>query len=143
MKKELKRGQLTLKDMSVLREGAAPRDQVRINRAALRDYSLNHIIHMGWGYPDPDRDLRPFTLSIDRRPYTLSWGELKDMDHAGFFRREDRKSYTLKYFDGNKITIDVDLNDEAERDMMFRLTTDDGKELIMDWYETLRAGRFI
>lgn len=140
---ELKRGQLTRKDMNVLRETASARNQYKKNSGTIKDYSLKHRVRLGWGVDDEDRDLRPFYLYLDDDQYLLSWGELKDAEHSGFFRREsDETSYNLRWLDGAKVTIDTELNDEAERDMIFRLTTDE-HEVILDWYEFLRLGRFI
>jgi hypothetical protein len=136
--------QLTAKDMSVLREGASARAQWKQNSAAIKDYGLNHDIRMQWGYKEAKRDLRPFVLKIDDRSYTLAWGELIDMDRGGFFRREEGNpsQYTLRWLDGPQITIDTDLNEEAKRDYIVRLTAD-GVEAYLDWYEVLRSGRFI
>lgn len=142
--KELKIGQLTRKDMSVLRENESARTQHKKTTGSIKDYSLNHVIHMSWGIENSRQGLLPFCLSIDRKPFYLSWIELKDLERTGFFRREEgaRKKATLRYLDGGKLTLDTDLNEEAERDMIFRIT---GKniEAYVDWYEILRLGRFI
>jgi hypothetical protein len=112
----------------------------------LTDYSLNHIVSMRWGedFKEDKRDLRPFQFKVDGKTYLLSWGELKDMDTAGFFRREEGnpKHYKLRFFDGSKITVSVDLNDEATRDYICCFIGDDF-EVFLDWYEVLRYGRFI
>ena len=136
--------ELTQKDMTVLREGESARSQWKKETAQIKDYGLNHDIRMQWGYKEKKRDLRPFLLRIDNKSFNLAWGELKDMDSAGFFRREEGNpsQYTLRWLDGPKITIDTDLNEEAKRDMIVRLTGD-GIEAYIDWYEMLRAGRFI
>jgi len=142
--KPLKPGQLTHKDMSVLKEGYAPKVQHKMNHAPIRDYSLRHIIKMSWNYKEPNREQRPFRLHIDDKTYLLSWEELRDYDRYGFFRREEEPStHHLKVFDGPKIIITNDLNEEAEDDVMFQLNTKDGHEVILDWYEMMRAGRFI
>lgn len=142
--RELRHGELTLKDMSVLREGEEARVQHKKTSSMIKDYSLNHDIRMSWGYKEEKRDLRPFTLHIDNKRFTLAWGELLDMDRAGFFRREEGNplAYTLKWLDGKHITIDTELNEEAQRDMIVRLTSE-GVEAYIDWYEVLRSGRFI
>lgn len=66
------------------------------------------------------------------------------MDMAGFFRREEGnpRYYKLRYYDGDKILVDTALNDEAERDYIFRLSGD-GFECYLDWQEMAKSGRFI
>jgi hypothetical protein len=141
--RELKPGELTLKDMSTLRETASARDQHKKTSGVLKEYSLNHTLRMTWGLEDSRKGLRPFFLYIGNNKFTLSWGELKDLDRSGFFRREtDFKHYNLRYLDGHKLTFDTDLNDEAQRDMIFRITGK-GIEAYVDWYEVLKLGRFI
>ena len=143
--RDLKDGELTVKDMSVLREGEVARTQYKKTSGSIRDYSLKHTIRMAWGeLKEERRDLRPFHLYIDNTRYLISWGELKDMDAGGFFRREEGNptAYQLKYLDGPKIRLDVELNEEAKRDMIFRMTGDTF-EVLIDWYEMMRTGRFI
>lgn len=144
--RDLRNGELTVKDMSVLREGEEARSQHKKTSASIRDYSLKHAVRMVWGngYKEQRRDLRPFHLYIDNQRYLLSWGELKDMDSGGFFRREagNPTSYQLNFLQGPAFVLDTELNNEAKRDMIFRLTGD-GKEVLLDWYEVMRAGRFI
>jgi len=48
------------------------------------------------------------------------------------------KDYSLKH----RVKMEWDLSDEAKRDMMFRLRVDD-YDVILDWEEVLKAGRFI
>jgi hypothetical protein len=142
--KQLKEGQLTRKDMSVLKEDVGAKTQVHRNWGVLRDHSLRHSVKMRWGLDDADRDLRPFYLIIDKKRFLLSWGELKDVEYTEFFRREnDAPVYCkLSIFDGPHIQLDTDLNDEAEQDMMFRLKAGN-MTVILDWYQFLRLGRFI
>lgn len=143
MARELKRGQLTTKDMSALKETEGVRTAYKKTSGVLKDYGLNHTLRMTWGLEDSRKGLRPFFLYIDNKKFTLSWGELKDVEYTGFFRREsDLKFRNLHYLDGPGITLDTDLNEEAERDMIFRIT---GKniEAYVDWYEVLRLGRLI
>lgn len=144
MKRELREGQLTQKDMSVLRESDAARVQAEKTGSALKDYSLQHVVQIGYAAAEPDRDLLPFSLKIDDKKYTLSWGELRDMDRAGFFRRDEGNPhlYRPRFYDGHKVMFDTGLNDDAERDMIFRLYTDTA-EVFLDWYEFLRYTRFI
>ena len=142
--RDLKRGELTLKDMSVLREGASAREQHKRTHAFVKEYSLNHVVSIAWGLTDSREHLRPFILSVDGKRYVLSWGELDDLDKTGFFRREtDFKSYNLRLLDGKGLTLDTDMNDEATRDVMVRLTNGKNMEAYLDWYEIMRAGRFI
>lgn len=145
--RDLRRGELSLKDMSVMRErGEVSYNQVKKTSGNLTDYSLQHTISLGWGtdFGEQKRDLRPFELRIDDKRYLLSWGELQDADRAGFFRREkdNPSAYRLRFFDGPKFTLSVALNDEAQRDMIFCLSGE-GFEVYCDWYEWLRYTRFI
>lgn len=48
------------------------------------------------------------------------------------------KDYSLKH----RVKMEWDLNKDAKRDMMFKLKIDD-YEVILDWEEVLKAGRFI
>jgi hypothetical protein len=48
------------------------------------------------------------------------------------------KDYSMRH----RVVMEWDLNSEAKRDMMFRLKVDD-KEVILDWEEVMRSGRFI
>lgn len=144
--RDMRRDELTLKDMSTLREGASAVNQHSKTTASIRDYSLQHSVHMGWGdtFKEIKRDFRPFCLKLDAQEYILSWAELKEMDTAGFFRREEGNPsrYKLRYFDGSKFILDTELNEEAQRDMIFRLVGDEF-EVLLDWYEVSRAGRFV
>lgn len=144
--RDLRRGELTTKDMGVLRETEFARTQAKKTAGFIKDYSLQHRVSMHWGdsFKEGKRDLRPFELRIDDKKYLLSWGEFKDMDSAGFFRREEGNplKYRLRFFDGHRITLDVNLNDEAQRDIIVRLEAD-GQEVFLDWYEVLKSGRFI
>lgn len=141
--RELKSGELTLKDMTSLREDRSARDQHKLNSGSLREFSLNHDVRMGWE-DGVSRGTLPFVLGIDRDSYVLSWGELMEMDASGFFRREEGNptKYTLKHFDGKKVSIDVELNEEAQRDMIIRLKTDKA-DCYLDWFQIMRLGRFI
>lgn len=140
--RDFKEGELTLKDMSVMRENRSAKDQHKRTNGELIDYTLQHRIVLGWN-EDTNRDLIPFTITVDNDSYTLSWAELRDLDREGFFRREsNRIVYALRYLDGKRVVIDVNLNDEAQRDMMVRFHFDK-KEVIIDWYQFLMIGRFI
>lgn len=140
--RDLKKGELTLKDMSVMRENRSAKDQHKRTSGELTDYTLQHRVVVGWN-DNPDRDLIPFIIRIDNKRYSLSWAELRDLDREGFFRREsDRREYGLRYLDGKHVIIDTKLNDEAQRDMMVRFRFD-GEEVILDWYQFLMLGRFI
>jgi hypothetical protein len=48
------------------------------------------------------------------------------------------KDYSLKH----KVSMEWDLNDDATRDKMFKLKIDD-YEVILDYEEFLKSGRFI
>lgn len=126
--------------MSSWREGEATMTAVKRTSGAIRDVTLTHIVKMEW--TGEDRTLLPFRLVVDGQVYLLSWRELSDMDRGGFFRREGPGQYRLRYFDGPKIIFNVDLNEEAERDVMV-LIRGPSFEIMVDWYQMLRVGRFI
>lgn len=140
--RNLKEGELTIKDMSVMRENRSAKEQHKLTSGELTDYTLQHRVVVGW--PDKtNRSILPFVVTIDDTKYKLSWAELRDLDREGFFRRElDLRVYVLRYLDGKRVTVDTKLNDEAQRDMMVRFHFDD-KEVILDWYQFLMLGRFI
>lgn len=48
------------------------------------------------------------------------------------------KDYSMNH----KVTMAWDLNEEAQRDQIFRLTVGD-REVYLDWEEVMKAGRFI
>lgn len=63
--RQFKRGELTQKDMSVLREGDVAKLQRERGHGSLRDHSLNHKVEMRWDLnEDAKRDLI-FELKID------------------------------------------------------------------------------
>lgn len=126
--------------MSTWREAEATRVAHQRTSGAIRDHTLNHIVRMEW--TGEDRGLLPFIFRVDGRRYILSWRELSDMNRGGFFRREGPKEYQLRYFDGPKIIMNVDLNEEAEDEVMV-LIRGPGFEIMADWYQILRVGRFI
>ena len=79
----IRKGEVTDKDMSALRETDQTKVQMQKRRGVLKDYSLQHRVEMRW-----------------------------------------------------------DLNDDAQRDMMVRLTVDD-YEVILDTEELLRYLRWV
>jgi len=83
MPRKLRDGELTAKDMSVLREADSAEAQREARHGTIRDYSMNHRVEIRW-----------------------------------------------------------DLNEEAMRDQMFRLTVDD-YEVILDAEEVMRLLRWV
>lgn len=144
MLRALKKGELSLKDMSVLREGESARVQHKKNFGQIKDYGVNHIISMVWKENGARQGPLPFELKIDDAKFRLSWAELKDLDRAGFFRCEveGSRSVTLKRLDGPKIRLTVGTNEDAERDMIVQISAHN-IEAYVDWYEVLRYGRFV
>lgn len=53
-------------------------------------------------------------------------------------KRGSLRDYSLQH----KVEVQWDLNEEAKRDRMFKLRVDD-YEVILDWEEVLRYGRWI
>lgn len=74
--RDLKEGELTLKDMSVLREGDSARSQSESNRGVLRDYSLQHRVEMQWNLNDEATRDRMFKFKIDNYEVILDAEEL-------------------------------------------------------------------
>lgn len=63
--KDFKRGELTAKDMSVVREADAAKVQRETRRATLRDWSLSHRIELRWDLnPEAERD-QIFRMRVD------------------------------------------------------------------------------
>lgn len=141
--RDLKKGELTTKDMSVMRENRSAKEQHKLTSGELTDYTLQHRVVMGWS-DKSNRSILPVLFTIDGTRYTLSWAELRDLDREGFFRREEGlpRTYGLNWLDGKRVVIDTQLNDEAERDMMVRFHFDKN-EVILDWYQVLMLGRFV
>jgi len=142
--RSLREGELTIKDMSSLRENYSAKAQSKKDYGELTDQTLQHRVTMAWGGKEKVRNILPVVFSIDKKKYTLSWAELRDLDREGFFRREEGvpQMYRLNLLDGPKVIIDTDLNDDATRDMMVRFNFA-GDEVILDWYQVLMLGRFI
>lgn len=73
---KFKPGQLTDKDMSVLREGDSARVQHKMNVAVVRDYSLQHEVVVSWDInKDAERD-QIFRLEIDNYEVFLDAEEM-------------------------------------------------------------------
>lgn len=74
---QLRRGEITLKDMDVLREADRARVQAKQNHASLRDYGLQHRVEARWGMsPDAERD-RMFILKVDDYEVILDAEEVR------------------------------------------------------------------
>lgn len=132
--------------MTVLREGDQAKTQRQHNSGVLRDYGLHHRVTMKW-YPTdiPRSEALPFWFSIDHAQVVLDWRELMDLGRAEFFTKygENAKPRRLANFEGNRVELSlVGLNKEAERDGIFILKLDN-LEVIGDWEEYQRYGRFI
>lgn len=62
---KLRPGEITRKDMNILREGDRARTQHDSNTGVLRDYGLQHRVSIKWGMnPESERD-RIFTMKVD------------------------------------------------------------------------------
>lgn len=62
---KLKRGQLTTKDMSTVREADRAKDQKERSYGELRDYSLQHKVEMRWDLNEDSIKDQIFELTID------------------------------------------------------------------------------
>jgi len=58
-------GQLTEKDMEVLKEGDSALDQHRKTRGEVKDYSMKHRVEIFWDLNDEAKRERIFKLRID------------------------------------------------------------------------------
>lgn len=69
-------GELTKKDMSVLREGDSIRAQVKApSKGTLRDYSLQHNVTMRWDLNEEATRDKIFELKIDDYTVLLDYEE--------------------------------------------------------------------
>jgi hypothetical protein len=62
---KLRPGQLTEKDMSIMREADRAQVQAKTCKASLRDYSLSHRVTMYWDLNDEAVKDQIFRLKID------------------------------------------------------------------------------
>jgi len=72
----MRRGDLTEKDMSVIREGDRTTVQHKSTRGALRDYSLKHKVWMEWDLNDDSKRDTIFKLHLDDQTVILDWEEV-------------------------------------------------------------------
>lgn len=77
MVRELKRGEATLKDMSVLREGDATKIQRDKKHGILKDYSLQHHVSLRWDLNDDAQRDRMFELTVGDNTVILDAEELQ------------------------------------------------------------------
>lgn len=68
-------GQLTEKDMSVLREGDRAWEQHKSQRAVVRDYSLQHRVELCWDLNDEAKQERMFKLRVGENEVILDGEE--------------------------------------------------------------------
>lgn len=74
-------------------------------------------------------------------PYMKDRSELREGDRAWLQHKQSRgvlKDYSLQH----QVSIEYDLNDDSIRDRIFKLKIDD-YEVVLDYEEFLRIGRFI
>ena len=77
--KDVDRGELTAKDMSVLRERDSAYVEHKLTSGILRDYSLQHRVEMQWDLNvDAQRD-RIFRLKVDNLEVLLDAEEVLRM----------------------------------------------------------------
>lgn len=76
MPRQTKRGELTTKDMSVIREGDQTRTQKEKAHASVRDYSLQHRVEVQWDLNDEAIRDQMFRLKIDDYEVILDAEEL-------------------------------------------------------------------
>lgn len=66
---------------------------------------------------------------------------LREADNARV-QKEKSHGSLIDYSLNHRVTMSWDLNDEAKRDMIFKLKIDD-IEVLLDWEQIARLGRFI
>lgn len=71
-----KPGELTDKDMSVIREGASAKEQHASNFQMLKDYSLQHRVKVSWGMSEDSERDRMFKLQVDDKTVILDAEEV-------------------------------------------------------------------
>ena len=76
MPRELKRDELTTKDMSVMREADIAKIQKEKAHGNLRDYTLTHHVSMFWDLNDDAMNDKMFKLKIDDYEVILDWEEM-------------------------------------------------------------------
>lgn len=69
-------GQLTDKDMSVLREGDSVNVQHKASRSLLKDYSLSHQVELEWDLNEDAQRERMFRLRVGDREVILDAEEV-------------------------------------------------------------------
>lgn len=74
--KDVALGDLTNKDMSVIREGDSTRAQLTKSTATLRDYSMKHRVTMRWDMSEESQRDMMFELTIDDKTVILDWEEM-------------------------------------------------------------------
>lgn len=74
--RQLRRDELTLKDMAVLREGDSARTQHKLSRQVLKDYSLRHQVEIEWDLNEDAKRDRMFILRVDDHEIILDAEEL-------------------------------------------------------------------
>lgn len=72
----MRRGQITEKDMSVLREADATKKQQAARRGTIRDYSLKHRVEIAWDLNDEAMRDQMFRLKIDEKEVILDAEEV-------------------------------------------------------------------
>lgn len=76
MVRKLKKGELTAKDMSVIREGDQTKTQRDRKAGTLRDYSLNHRVSIRWDLNEEAERDQMFELRIDGMTVILDAEEM-------------------------------------------------------------------
>lgn len=76
MARELRRGEITDKDMSVIREGDQTKKQRERKGGNLKDYSLHHNVSIAWDLNEEAERDRMFRFKIDEKEVILDAEEL-------------------------------------------------------------------
>lgn len=74
---KLKPGELTNKDMSVMREADSALVQHKQTRGVLRDYAVRHRVEMRWDLNEEAIRDQIFELKIDNYTVLLDWEEMQ------------------------------------------------------------------
>ena len=78
---------------------------------------------------------------IEKDPFLKDRSVLLEGDRA-WLQHKSKRSVVKDYSMEHQVTMEWDMNEDSVRERMFILRIDD-QEVILDWEEVLRVGRFI
>lgn len=137
------------RDYSNMKETERVQDAIKINSTNVKDYSLKHIINVGWQLSDLERNNHLVRIQIGDQTFMGNTNNISRGVHA-LVERQDEHSWlprdliTVKSF-GDKtpaLLIDTrDVNKECLRDHVAGVTIG-SCESVVDLEELLKATRY-